>query len=171
MINYKNRGKIFEYIILNSLNIAKLKDKGIFFKSPTVIKPINVSYKNGSPIINKAIFETKALCDFYGIYKSKFILIEAKEIQTNRFNLNNIKKHQIEQLESIYKYGGISFIIFHFKLYNDFLCLTINQFIKLSKEKKSLKYEEIKKEGFTLSFINFKLNIIKYIDLLVISNS
>ncbi len=161
MINYSNRGKIFEKIIMKSLN--NIKD-GIFFRSPTPIKPIAIKYSNGRPVITHAVFENKSLCDFYGLYKNQFILIEAKEVKTTSFNLKNIKDHQIEQLKKIKQLGGQSFIIIHFVKYKSYICIPIDSFLELSFEKKSIKFCLLKEKGYSLKLNNLTLNIDESLD-------
>ena len=167
MVNYSNRGKLLELLIFNGLNEINKKELGSFYKSPTVIKPINVNYNNGTPVITRAIFAKKALCDFYGIYKSKFVLIEAKEVKTTSFNLSNIKEHQIQQLIDIKRYGGLSLIIICFVKHQTYHAIDIDTFLKLSKDVKSIKYEEIKKWSFSLTSFNLKINLIDCLDYLL----
>lgn len=164
MINYSNRGKLFEKIILKGLN--RNKKLGIFFKSPTPIKPIEIKYNNKSPLITKAIFESKSLCDFYGLYRNKFILIEAKEIHSTNFNLNNIKVHQINQLIKINDLGGIALVVINFLKQDECFCLEINTFLNLSDNNKSIKYIEIIEKGYKLEINGLNINILDYLETL-----
>lgn len=129
---YAKRGKNFEKQVEFSLTKMTTKGFGYFVKSPTPIKIIKINYRYGYPQITNAVFEKTALCDFYGIVNKQFILIETKEVQGDYFNKNNLKSHQIHQLQQINFHGGISLILLYFKKSNTIIGLEINEFLKFN---------------------------------------
>lgn len=149
-------GQEFERILFKNL---KKIESSFFIKSPTPVTFVN---KNNQ---KKAIFTNKALCDFVGIFKTKFILIEAKTVST-RFELRRLKKHQINQLRKIEEYGGISLIIFKINDKKDINIIKINNYLKLieNRKKKSLSTKEIELNTNTIkineieNYINSLIN-------------
>ena len=129
-----NNGKEFETRIINELD--KLREHGVayFIKSPTPFRsvPSGNSYK--------LIYSAKALCDFVGIYKGTFVLMEAKSISGASFAINRLKEHQFEQLEEIRNLGGLSYIIFYIKRYDKVIALDIDKYkeLKVNLNKKSI---------------------------------
>ncbi len=153
-------GKKFEKQIEELLNtLGKTSSKSLFFKSP--IPTIMHKGRNGFQLV----FSEKALCDFYGIYREKFVLIEAKHISGKYWNTKRLKNHQIQQLIKIKKLGGISQIWFSLSLKQNYLFVfNINEYLDLlsSEEKVNLninfiitKAKKIKKDPNAL-FIFFE---------------
>ncbi|AXF96726.1 Holliday junction-specific endonuclease [Spiroplasma phoeniceum P40] len=88
---------------------------GLFFKRPVNITPI----EKQQHLITKSYFKTKNGCDYYGLYQGYYIEFEAKESTQQKFNLNNLKTHQLQQLASVHNHHGISdryFILSYQKL-------------------------------------------------------
>lgn len=142
----------FENAFNKELKKIEKENKGFFIKSPTPMQKVLIDGKF------KTIYSQKALCDFFGIVNKKFILIELKTISTKSFELRRLKNHQIKQLESIHKFGGISLIFFKIKNRENIILVEIQKYLDFIKKinKKSLKIEEIEKIGKKL-----KLNEIK----------
>lgn len=69
-----------------------------------------------------------------------------------KFNLSNIKSHQLEQLNLIHENGGISFLIIYFSKTNRYFLLffeQMNQFIQENKTKQiPIEYFEKKDMNF-----------------------
>ncbi len=112
----KNKGMFLEEILewtiryYENKNIALLHKKNLDFK---IIKKIN---KN----IFKCSIYKKSTIDYYGIYKNKFIVFEAKETEKEYFSIYNIKEHQINYLKKINNMGGIGFFVLYFHKFNLF---------------------------------------------------
>ncbi len=128
------------------LKINKI-GRGFFIKSPTPMKMVQSKGK----II--PIYANKALCDFIGIYNSKFILIEAKNISTKRFEFSRLKEHQEKQLASIKRHGGVSIIMFGITAENIVVALEIDDYLvfKSQTERKSINVEILKDIGKVIS--------------------
>ncbi len=117
-------GSEFENKLINYFdNEITNKNEGIIIKSETPIK--QTISKDGK---RKIIYHRKALCDFVGLYKNRFILIEAKEITGKMFQLNRLKFHQIDQLSKVENLGGKSFIIFNIKLKKEIWLISISSY-------------------------------------------
>ncbi len=117
--------------------------RGFFIKSPT---PMKLVHTGGKSI---PVYANKALCDFIGIYNSKFILIEAKNISTTRFEFSRLKEHQEKQLASIKRHGGVSLIMFGITKENIIICLEIDDYLvfKSQTERKSINIDTLKEIG------------------------
>lgn len=109
--NHANRGKQLESL-LNATNAQYRRNNwALVDKIPTPIKKIR-NY-NGSTFI--AVWEAKSSVDFQGVYNGRSIVFEAKQTkETTRFDLDNIKDHQIRYLEQAEQQGAITFVIIDF---------------------------------------------------------
>lgn len=115
----KNKGMYLETIINNSIEHYE-KNKIALFRKLDI--PIKIIEKNDNNIIGK-IYK-KSDVDYYGIYKGKFIVIEAKQTEQDCFYINKMQPHQIKymnEIEEIYK--GISLLIINFKNYDSYYCI------------------------------------------------
>ena len=142
----ENTGKNFENKILTELDKLTKYNVAYFIKSPTPFR----SVPSGNTY--KLVYSAKALCDFVGIYKGLFILMEAKTISGASFSLNRLKDHQLEQLTKIKNLGGLSYIIFHIKRYDKNIALSINKYLELqvNLNKKSIHIDTLVEWGYDL---------------------
>lgn len=109
---HSNRGMGLEKDINMTNTYYIEKDIAVIYKKPTPVKVTKVvnNYK-----VKDGFYEMPSTTDYNGVYKSKYIDFEAKEIKKMlSFPLKNIHKHQIDHLVKIKKHGGISFIIVRF---------------------------------------------------------
>lgn len=138
-----NTGRIFENKLSRKLQSINRKGTGFFIKSPTPIKLI----RNNDQVT--PTFANKALCDFIGIYNNKFIIIEAKNISNERFNLSRLKKHQVNQLSAIKKFGGVSIIVFNDEENDEIIILDIDEYLDyvLNTELKSINLKKLREIG------------------------
>lgn len=132
-------GREFENKLSKQLLKINKSERGFFIKSPTPMKMINY----GGKIV--PIYSNKALCDFIGIYKGIFILIEAKNISSSRFEFSRLKDHQEKQLSSIRRHGGYSCLIFNFSEKKETYLMDIEDYLVLKSHsnKKSINYNEL----------------------------
>ncbi len=151
-----NNGRLFENEISKKLLKINKKEHGFFIKSPTPMKMVPIDGK----IV--PIYANKALCDFIGIYNSKFILIETKNLSTKRFEFKRLASHQEKQLAAIKRHGGISIILIKISDSNEIIALGINDYLvyKSQTDKKSINVNTLKEIGKIIS-IN---DIEEYID-------
>ena len=125
IVNYKNRGLLFEDEINTSNEYYRSINKAVIYKKPTPLKIVKTGNNaNNKFCINEAYFEKPSTTDYNGIYKGMYIDFEAKETKNKTsFPLNNIHAHQVEHLAKIIEHGGIGFVIVNFKMLNEIYIL------------------------------------------------
>jgi len=113
----------------------------------------NIAYfwKKKSFLINKKYLNQKGV-DYFGLYKKKFIALEAKSCLSKFFYFKNISKFQIEELNQIIKFHGFSFLIIYSFDLNKYYCLNFDIIFKLLKNKK----HKINLENFNQYMIKIK---------------
>lgn len=130
-----NRGKELEKIV-NDVNLkSRLKEESLILKIPV-------------PIImtNKGLTPMQSTVDFVGtLPNGRFIAFDTKETKVKtRFDLKNIKQHQLEYLEAIDKLGGVAFFMVWFKeVYKDEAFIIYPKFIRSFWQTSSIKIKEI----------------------------
>lgn len=136
-------GRNLENEISKKLLKINKSGRGFFIKSPTPMKMV----QQGD--ISVPVYSNKALCDFIGIYNAKFVLIEAKNISTSRFEISRLREHQVKQLSSIRRHGGISIIMFGITKENVVVSLGIDDYLVYvsQTERKSITVETLKEIG------------------------
>lgn len=152
--SYGNRGMGLENDISETNNYYRLNDIAIIYKKPTPITISKVDYPSRiNAVIKEGYFRTPSTTDYNGIYKGKYIDFEAKETTSKTsFPLSNIHKHQINHLESIYKHGGIGFLIVRFTKLNLTYLITIEKLLNFLNEndRKSIPLEYFKENGYII---------------------
>ncbi len=136
-------GRNLENEISKRLLKINKSGRGFFIKSPTPMKLVHVEGKS------IPVYANKALCDFIGIYNSKFILIEAKNVNTTRFEFSRLKEHQEKQLASIKRHGGVSLIMFGVAKENAIVILEIDEYLvfKYQCDRKSINIDTLMEIG------------------------
>lgn len=107
MVYYGKRGQAFENLLNYTNKTYTNQGRAIIHKLPT---PVRVLKSKGTRIIN-GFYESKSTVDYYGLYKGKSIVFEAKSTKEPRLPLSIIADHQIDYLEAAEKQGAISFLI------------------------------------------------------------
>jgi recombination protein U len=178
--NRANLGMTLESDI-EATNTYYLANKiAVIHKKPTPIQVVGVSYpaRNKAKIV-EAYYKTPSTTDFNGIYKGKYIDFDAKETNSKTsMPLKNIHPHQIDHLRSVEQHGGISFLIVHFKQYNEYFFLPSSVLFNYwdlqfdeKKGRKSIPYETFKNEAYLVSFsFNPRLDYLKVIDKYYLAN-
>ena len=166
---YANRGMNLESDISESNNYYRNNNIAIIYKKPTPITIAKVDYPSRlETVIKEGYFKTPSTTDYNGIYKGKYIDFEAKETKhKTSFPLSNIHSHQIKHLESIYRHGGIGFIIVKFTNLNETYLLTIEKLIDFSNnnKRKSIPLEYFKSAGYIIKDkYNPRVDYLKIID-------
>jgi len=109
-----SKGLSFEKQINITIENYRADNLALFYKRPTPIQVIKVDNNFKTKII-EAYFSSKSTTDYNGLFRSKYIDFEAKEVITkDSFELNNLKKHQYLHLVKVKKMGGIAFILISF---------------------------------------------------------
>ncbi|MDN8590963.1 Holliday junction resolvase RecU [Paenibacillus sp. 11B] len=108
-----NRGMGFEAIITFSNERYDKLGLAVVNKRPTPVKVVKVA---GSTVI-EGYYEEPSTVDYDGIIKTgRGIAFEAKSIASlDRFQLKNLKDHQVEYLLKAHKMNGISFLLVEFR--------------------------------------------------------
>ena len=167
--SHSNRGMNLEADLNDTNEYYRYNDIAIIYKKPTPITINKVDYKSRcDAVIKEAHFKVPSTTDYNGIYKGKYIDFEAKETKSlTSFPLNNIHKHQISHLESIYKHGGIGFIIIRFTRLNKTYLLFIEDLLNfLNTEKRvSIPISYFEKKAYIIKEgIRPRLDYLKVID-------
>lgn len=149
LTNTANRGRALEEALILSNNFYKEKNLALIYKRPTPIRVVKVDYSRGPKIID-AYFEKESTTDFNGVFKGKYIDIEAKStLSRTSFPFHNISKHQINHLENVIRNGGFAFFIISFRSYDEVYLLNasfiIDQYNNI--KVRSLPYKLIKEKG------------------------
>ncbi|MEA3422906.1 MAG: Holliday junction resolvase RecU [Bacillota bacterium] len=140
-----HRGDALEDIILLTNEYYKNHHYAIVDKASTPIKVVDI---DGSGIITKGYFEKKSTVDFIGLVQGLAIAFDAKETNLASLPLSNIHEHQFEYMREFSFQGGFSFIIVHFKRYDEYYLIpfeTIDAYYENSKKngRKSIPYESM----------------------------
>ncbi|AXE60724.1 Holliday junction resolvase RecU [[Mycoplasma] phocae] len=146
----KNRGMFLESIINRSNQFYFENNIALIHKKNLDIDFKSVDLKNKKLIVNNAFIKSKSTVDYYGVYKGIFLAFEAKSTNEKNFSMDNIKKHQIEYLSLVDAHQGVAFWIIYFNLQNKFILIKHNQFLKISKNKKTLAYSLLLANGISI---------------------
>lgn len=156
---HANRGMSLEDDINKTNQFYRDTDKAIVHKKPTPVQIVKVNYpKRSAAVITEAYFKQSSTTDYNGIYRHYHIDFEAKETKNKTlFPLSNIHDHQIKHMESIIEHGGISFIIIRFSVYNETYFMQTEKLLSYwhamkNGGRKSIPYEQIKREGYLIPF-------------------
>ncbi len=159
--NYANLGMTLESDI-ELTNLFYLNQKiAVIHKKPTPVQVVNVSYPaRNKAKITEAYYKTPSTTDFNGVFEGKYIDFDAKETNSKTsMPLKNIHPHQMEHLENVSLQGGITFLIVHFKQYNEYYLLPFHvlemywkQQYDKEKGRKSIPYHVFKEQTFLIPF-------------------
>lgn len=167
-ISYKNRGMDLEYLIEEANEYYIANDLAYIYKKPTPIGVTKVIYQNGGKRINDGYYKMPSTLDFNGLYKGKYIEFDAKET-TNKtsFPISNVHEHQIKHIRNINKHGGIVFLII--KMNEKYFLLPGQLFLEFidSNTRKSIPYEYLCENAFTIPLTLRGLDYLKILDNLI----
>lgn len=114
-VNYANRGKHFENMIQKTNETYQARGIALISKN----EPEAVIIRRGPKIVN-VFFRDKSISDYSGLSHGTSIAFEAKSTnERTRFDLSNIKAHQVQYLQQHEEQGGKSFYLIHFKKFNE----------------------------------------------------
>ncbi|WP_391591800.1 Holliday junction resolvase RecU [[Mycoplasma] cavipharyngis] len=128
---YQNRGMFTESLVKNSIHWYYTNNIAFFQKNHVPIKLSNVD-KNNKKIHG---YIAKSGLDYYGLYQGKYIEFEVKETENNVFELSQLKRHQLEQMQRIKQFQGISFLILNFITVEKIFFITADQIDHFKKNK------------------------------------
>lgn len=178
MINYPNGKNHFKPISSHSKRGMQLEDDinatnkyylinniAIIHKKPIPIQIVEVDYPNRkNAMIKKAFYKTPSTTDYNGLWHKKYIDFEAKETNSKTaFALKNIHEHQIHHMTSVYRHGGISFIIVRFKTIDRTFIMPTKKLLFFydrakNNGRKSITLKEFETNAFEISF-NYKIRV------------
>ena len=114
---YSNRGMALETCIEYSINLYQNKDEAVICKIPTKFIPL----RNSKGYVTGCKVEEKSTVDFIGQYKGIPVAFEAKNTNSNRISLSEVKPHQ-ERFLDLWdaQPGAAAFVIVAFNDLLDF---------------------------------------------------
>ncbi|AUM62498.1 Holliday junction resolvase RecU [Spiroplasma monobiae] len=157
----KNKGMYLETIINNSISLLE-NQYGFIYKMPLSNNIISIDDNVVTARLNKNPF-----CDYIGLWKGIYIEFEAKETEKDFFNLNNIKKHQLEKLKLVDLNNGAAFLIIYFHNQEKMYFLHIKDIVNLKTKKIPIDYFkdncfEISSNGISFNFNDLFNHLISY---------
>ncbi len=142
---YINKGMYLEKLLDNTIVFYLENDSFFMIKYHT---------KNAITKRNKFLYIANNFVDYFGIYKNKFFVIEAKQCQSNIFNFKRINDKQHKVLSKLIKMNLIAYVLIYFVSSDQFFLVKYNEIKnRINNNKKSIKYDEIRKIGFELNVI------------------
>ncbi|QHX36496.1 Holliday junction-specific endonuclease [Spiroplasma sp. BIUS-1] len=120
--------------------------------------PVNNSIISIEDNIVTARLNKNYFCDYIGLWNGVYLEFEAKETEKEFFNLNNIKKNQLEKLLLVDKNSGCGFILIYFHLYEKLFLLNIRELKELKNKKIPFSYFQDNFLEINLNGINFDFN-------------
>lgn len=145
------RGSAFEEMV-NRTN-EKYEECGLALiqKIPTPITPIEIDQK--SRHITLAYFDKKSTVDYIGAVQGIPVCFDAKESQSDTFNLQNIHEHQMDFMTKFKAQKGIAFFLIYYTHKDLIYYMTVDEmavFVNRAKEggRKSFRFDELKPEHF-----------------------
>lgn len=156
---YGKRGMELEEMIELSNEQYMYKNRALIQKIPTPIKVTDIDNNTGK--IKSGFYEKKSTVDFLGVYRRVSIAFDAKSTSVEtRFDLSNVKKHQIQYLNRHSNCGGISFLLIYFSTLDESYVLPFGLLKKYwdnrlkDNGRKSIPYSEIAKDKFKVKSKN-----------------
>ena len=143
------RGSQLEESIDLTNKIYLEKGLAIIQKIPTPIKPVELDPGKGT--IKLAYFEKKSTVDYLGNVQGIPVCFDAKETNQKSLPIANIHSHQIEFMKAFEKQDGLSFLIVHFKFYDETFLLpfkTLEPYWQAAKKdgRKSIPYADFNQD-------------------------
>lgn len=150
-IQYASRGMTFEERLNQSNDYYRTHQKAVIHKKPTPVQVVKVDFpKRSAARITEAYYRHASTTDYNGVYRGFYIDFEAKEtINTTRFPLANLPKHQIEHMAQCHQQNGIVFLLISFKKREEIFLLpftAIHKWLQTQKQK-SIPYDYIHNHG------------------------
>lgn len=146
-----------------------LQSIALIYKKPTPIQVVQVEYPKNR--IREAYFHEPSTLDYNGVYLGRYLEFDAKETQSKTsFPLSNIHKHQMEHIEKVIYFGGITFLIVRFSSLNLTYVLLGSDVIHFENvyHRKSIPLDYFKEHGFPLELkYSPRLDYIKIIDKII----
>jgi recombination protein U len=156
--NLANLGMTLESDIDATNTYYLVNGLAVVHKKPTPVQIVTVSYPaRNKAKITEAYYKTPSTTDYNGIYRGKYIDFDAKETNSaTSIPLANIHEHQIKHLKDTQKHGGVCFMIVHWKVYNEYYLIFIDDLLTYWDQKrdgrKSIPYQFFKTNAHLIKF-------------------
>lgn len=167
--NKSNLGSNLERDINLTNDFYRDNKIALIFKNEVPIKVVKVDYSSRKRAkIVEAYYCLNSLPDYQGLYRGRYLCFDVKETNNKTsFPLSNIPQHQIDSLNHVKQFNGISFFIIHFKFHNKYFYLPIeflNNYIK-NCSKKSINYKIFEENLHHIDLVYVpRLNYLKIVD-------
>ena len=144
------RGSQFEKVINSTNEKYRELRLALVQKIPTPIKPVEI---DNDRHITLAYFEKKSTVDYIGVVQSFPVCFDAKECNSETFQMLNVHEHQYKFMEDFENQGGISFLLIYFSSVDKYYYMKFFELKKFyaraqSGEKKSFHISELDPEFF-----------------------
>lgn len=143
-MGYANRGMQLETEVEMTNEAYRKEGIACIEKIPT---PVKVLRQMGNKITG--FWEKKSTVDFSGVWKGRGICFDCKETKLKtRFDMKNIKEHQLKHMKHFEKAGGMAFLIVRFTKFNKTFIIKYSEIINYlnNSSRKSIPYSEFSKE-------------------------
>lgn len=146
------RGSTFEEFINMTNDIYAERNLALVQKIPTPITPVEINQSTRQ--ITLAYFEKDSTVDYIGVVQGIPICFDAKECNTDTFQMRNIHEHQLNFMERFEVQGGVSFLLIYFTARNEYYYLPFRvlqeyvERIERDGHAKNFKYEELDPKYF-----------------------
>ncbi|OYD26577.1 recombination protein U [Mycoplasma testudineum] len=149
----KNKGMYLEYIINKTIVHYVINEIAWFEKKMT---PIKIGK-------DSEVHYLRSTTDFYGLYKGRYVSIEAKSFNGNTLKTSNIKKHQAKHLEMIAKHGGLAYYIIYSDSLDEYYLLKSSALYAANLKSYSTEWLKKNSRVLTLEFPGI-IDFIKFIN-------
>ncbi|MDC3413016.1 Holliday junction resolvase RecU [Aquibacillus sp. 3ASR75-11] len=169
---FSNRGMTLEEDI-NATNDYYLDAcLAVIHKKPTPVQIVKVDYpKRSAAVIKEGYFKQASTTDYNGVYRGKYVDFEAKETKNKTsFPLSNIHQHQVNHMKAVINQGGICFLIIRFAAFDETYLFQAHHLFEhwdnqFKGARKSIKYEQIRENGYFIPFAyQARVNYLSIVD-------
>ncbi|MBO5561866.1 MAG: Holliday junction resolvase RecU [Firmicutes bacterium] len=115
------RGSAFEDLINMTNDVYKQRNVAIIQKIPTPITPVKLDKEHGQ--ITLAYFDKQSTVDYIGAVQGIAVCFDAKETREKRLPMQNIHEHQMDFMEHFERQDGVSFLLVHFAVLDEYYYL------------------------------------------------
>lgn len=143
-----NRGLYLETLINQTIDYY-IQNGIAYFEKRNLPTNIVKHYSDNKFVCS---IKSKTTFDYFGYYNYCYYEIEAKQTDKDFFDLNLIKKHQLEHYHTLAKFNIKSYLIIYFDYYDSFLLIDFKKlhFITEGFKKKKIDYNLLKKNSQSL---------------------
>ncbi|MBR3244326.1 MAG: Holliday junction resolvase RecU [Parasporobacterium sp.] len=157
------RGSQFEKVINSTNEKYRELRLALVQKIPTPIKPVEI---DNDRHITLAYFEKKSTVDYIGVVQSFPVCFDAKECNSETFQMLNVHEHQYKFMEDFENQGGISFLLIYFSSVDKYYYMKFFELKKFyaraqSGEKKSFHISELDPEFFMEAKLGVELHYLE----------